>query len=455
MKIYNTMSMQKEEFVPSGEYVTMYVCGITPQSEAHIGHAMSYINFDIIKRYLLFKGYKVKHIQNITDIEDKIINKANAMGITPEELVKKNTESFWQDLESLNILKATEYPFATHEIPAIIDMIKGLVEKGYAYQTPNGVYYRVTKKDDYGKLAHRTLDQMLAGSRIEVDDEKENPMDFVLWKATKPGEPSWESPWGPGRPGWHIECSAMSLKYLGETIDIHGGGEDLKFPHHENEIAQSEGATGKQFAKYWMHNGFIKVNNEKMSKSLGNFFTVRDISQKYDLLAVRLFMLSSQYRNPINFSDDLIKQADTALERINNCRALLKYVAGLGRSGESCDLSDSRQKFIDAMDDDLNTADAIGVIFDLVTKANTAFSGNGDSESAAKTLSLLDELLDVLGLIREEDDSIPEEVQKLVDERTEARKNRDWAKADSLRDLIKEKGYELKDSKDGVQIIKI
>jgi len=247
----------------------------------------------------------------------------------------------------------------------------------------------------------------------------------------------------------------MSMKYLGEEIDIHGGGEDLKFPHHENEIAQSEGATGKQFAKYWMHNGFIKVNNEKMSKSLGNFFTVRDISQKYDLLAVRLFMLSSQYRNPINFSDDLIKQADTALERINNCRALLKYVAGLGRSGESYDLSDSRQKFIDAMDDDLNTADAIGVIFDLVTKANTAFSGNGDSESAAKTLSLLDELLDVLGLIRDEDDSIPEEIQKLVDERTEARKNRDWAKADSLRDLIKEKGYELKDSKDGVQIIKI
>ncbi|MBR6331807.1 MAG: cysteine--tRNA ligase, partial [Dehalococcoidales bacterium] len=369
MKIYNTMSMQKEEFVPSGEYVTMYVCGITPQSEAHIGHAMSYINFDIIKRYLLFKGYKVKHIQNITDIEDKIINKANAMGITPEELVKKNTDSFWQDLESLNILKATEYPFATHEIPAIIDMIKGLVEKGYAYQTPNGVYYRVTKKDDYGKLAHRTLDQMLAGKRIEVDDEKENPMDFVLWKATKPGEPSWESPWGPGRPGWHIECSAMSLKYLGETIDIHGGGEDLIFPHHENEIAQSEAFTGvKPFVRFWLHNGLMQLGNDKMSKSIGNVISIKETLKQYTSDALRVFVLSSHYRSPLTYTAESMEAAQKGAERL----AQTATVQSAGTKASEIDLDAYRTRFTEAMDDDFNSSQALAALYDLAREINKA-----------------------------------------------------------------------------------
>ncbi len=457
MRIFNSMTRTKQEFVPvhPGE-ARIYACGPTVYNYFHIGNARPFIVFDTLRRYLEYRGYKVTFVQNFTDVDDKMINNAAEQGITVKELGEKFIKEYFVDAKGLNIKPATVHPRATEHIKEIIDLIQKLIDNGHAYVAENGdVYYDTESFKGYGKLSGQRLQDLEMGARIEVNDIKKNPMDFALWKAKKPGEISWDSPFSEGRPGWHIECSAMSMKYLGDEIDIHGGGEDLKFPHHENEIAQSEGATGKQFAKYWMHNGFIKVNNEKMSKSLGNFFTVRDISQKYDLLAVRLFMLSSQYRNPINFSDDLIKQADTALERINNCRALLKYVAGLGRSGESFDLSDSRQKFIDAMDDDLNTADAIGVIFDLVTKANTAFSGNGDSESAAKTLSLLDELLDVLGLIREEDDSIPEEVQKLVDERTEARKNRDWAKADSLRDLIKEKGYELKDSKDGVQIIKI
>jgi cysteinyl-tRNA synthetase len=459
MKIYNTMSMQKEEFVPSGEYVTMYVCGITPQSEAHIGHAMSYINFDIIKRYLLFKGYKVKHIQNITDIEDKIINKANAMGITPEELVKKNTESFWQDLESLNILKATEYPFATHEIPAIIDMIKGLVEKGYAYQTPNGVYYRVTKKDDYGKLAHRTLDQMLAGSRIEVDDEKENPMDFVLWKATKPGEPSWKSPWGPGRPGWHIECSAMSLKYLGETIDIHGGGEDLIFPHHENEIAQSEAANGVPFAHYWMHNAFLNIDNKKMSKSLGNFFTVRDISEKYDLQILRFFMLSAHYRSPLNFSDSLMESAKNSLERITNCVSALSFAIE-NKSGELTEEEKAlleqakgyQTAFEEAMEDDCNTADAISSVFELVKFANQALK---EERSAAFYKELKENILtlcDILGLIVEKkEELLDEEIENLIAQRQQARKDKDFAKADEIRDLLKEKGILLEDTREGVK----
>ncbi|MBR6239532.1 MAG: cysteine--tRNA ligase [Clostridia bacterium] len=457
MRIFNSMTRTKQEFVPvhPGE-ARIYACGPTVYNYFHIGNARPFIVFDTLRRYLEYRGYKVTFVQNFTDVDDKMINNAAEQGITVKELGEKFIKEYFVDAKGLNIKPATVHPRATQHIKEIIDLIQKLIDNGHAYVAENGdVYYDTESFKGYGKLSGQRLQDLEMGARIEVNDIKKNPMDFALWKAKKPGEISWDSPFSEGRPGWHIECSAMSMKYLGEEIDIHGGGEDLKFPHHENEIAQSEGATGKQFAKYWMHNGFIKVNNEKMSKSLGNFFTVRDISQKYDLLAVRLFMLSSQYRNPINFSDDLIKQADTALERINNCRALLKYVAGLGRSGESYDLSDSRQKFIDAMDDDLNTADAIGVIFDLVTKANTAFSENGDSESAAKTLSLLDELLDVLGLIRDEDDSIPEEIQKLVDERTEARKNRDWAKADSLRDLIKEKGYELKDSKDGVQIIKI
>ncbi len=295
----------------------MYVCGITPQSEAHIGHAMSYINFDIIRRYLEFKGYKVRHIQNITDIEDKIINKAAVLGITPAELVEKNTESFLKDMDALNIQRAHEYPFATREVPGIIAMVEGLVAKGFAYEVGGSVYFRVTKLPDYGKLAHRTLDQMMAGARIEVDDDKENPMDFVLWKAAKPGEPSWQSPWGLGRPGWHIECSAMSLKYLGETIDIHGGGQDLIFPHHDNEIAQSESYTGKKpFVKYWLHNGLLRLGEEKMSKSIGNIVSIKETLAAYSADAMRLFVLSSHYRSPLTYTSSALEAAEKGAERL-------------------------------------------------------------------------------------------------------------------------------------------
>ncbi len=449
MKIYNTMSMQKEEFVPSGEYVTMYVCGITPQSEAHIGHAMSYINFDIIKRYLLFKGYKVKHIQNITDIEDKIINKANAMGITPEELVKKNTESFWQDLESLNILKATEYPFATHEIPAIIDMIKGLVEKGYAYQTPNGVYYRVTKKDDYGKLAHRTLDQMLAGSRIEVDDEKENPMDFVLWKATKPGEPSWESPWGPGRPGWHIECSAMSLKYLGETIDIHGGGEDLIFPHHENEIAQSEAFTGvKPFVRFWLHNGLMQLGNDKMSKSIGNVISIKETLKQYTSDALRVFVLSSHYRSPLTYTAESMEAAQKGAERL----AQTATVQSEGTKASEIDLDAYRTRFTEAMDDDFNSSQALAALYDLAREINKARDNGCD---ISKEVACFKELGGVLGLTfegpKKNVGGAEPFIELLIETRRDLRAAKQYEMADKLRKQLEALGVILEDTPNGTK----
>ncbi len=447
MKIYSTMSQQKEEFVPAGEYVTMYVCGITPQSEAHVGHAMSYINFDIIKRYLMFKGYKVKHVQNVTDIEDKIINKANAMGIAPDELVRRNIEGFWQDLDSLNILRADVYPFATKEIPSIIDMIQGLIDKGYAYQTPNGVYYRVEKKDDYGKLAHRTLDQMMAGSRIEVDTDKENPMDFVLWKATKPGEPSWESPWGPGRPGWHIECSAMSLKYLGETIDIHGGGEDLIFPHHENEIAQSEAYTGiKPFVRFWLHNGLMQLGKDKMSKSIGNVISIKEALKKYSSDALRMFVLSSHYRSPLTYTDESMESAQKGAERLAQAVSLETK----GDKPSNIDLESYRTRFTESMDDDFNSSQAVAALFDLAREINKARDNGSDVTDAVKELK---ELGGVLGLTfklpkKNAGDAAPF-IELLIETRKELRAAKQYQMADALRKRLEELGVTLEDGPTG------
>ena len=332
MKITSTLSGQKEEFIPQGDEVKMYVCGITPQSEAHIGHAMSYINFDAIRRYLRFRGYKVKCVQNFTDIDDKIINKAAALGISISELAEKNMAAFMQDMDALNVSRMDLYPRATQEVPKIIEMVQGLVDKGFAYPAEGSVYFRVTKLADYGKLAHRTLDQMMAGARIEPGDEKENPMDFVIWKAAKPGEPSWDSPWGMGRPGWHIECSAMSLKYLGETLDIHGGGADLIFPHHENEIAQSESFTGKKpFVKYWMHNGLLRLGEEKMSKSLGNIISIKQALGKYSSDGIRIFMLSSHYRSPLTYTPEAVDAAENGADRLR--QAMESKTSG-GESGQ-------------------------------------------------------------------------------------------------------------------------
>lgn len=460
MKIFNSMTRKKEEFVPvhPGE-ARIYACGPTVYNYFHIGNARPFIVFDTLRRYLEYRGYKVTFVQNFTDIDDKMIKAANEQGITVKQLGEHFIEEYFKDAKGLNIRPATVHPKATEHIDDIIRLISRLIEEGHAYVAENGdVYYDTESFKDYGKLSGQDLDDLEMGARIEVNDVKKNPMDFALWKAKKPGEPAWESPFSEGRPGWHIECSAMSQKYLGDTFDIHGGGQDLKFPHHENEIAQSEGATGKTFANYWMHNGYINIDNRKMSKSLGNFFTVRDISKEFDLLAVRLFMLSSHYRNPINFSRDLIVQAEAALSRIANCRENLRFVAEAGKSEakKELDLESFRQRFIDAMDDDLNTADAIGVIFDLVKELNTAFSQGGDAAQAKEGLGMLDELLGVLGLIKEErEEEIPSEIQALAEERAEARKAKDWARADAIRDQLKAAGYELKDTPEGVKITRV
>lgn len=447
MKLTNTLSGQKEEFVPSGDEVKMYVCGITPQSEAHIGHAMSYINFDIIRRYLEFRGYKVRHIQNITDIEDKIINKAAVLGIAPAELVAKNTESFLKDMDALNITRAHEYPFATKEVPGILEMVAGLVDRGFAYEKDGSVYFRVTRLPDYGKLAHRTLDQMMAGARIEVDDEKENPMDFVLWKAAKPGEPSWQSPWGPGRPGWHIECSAMSLKYLGETIDIHGGGQDLIFPHHENEIAQSESYTGKKpFVKYWLHNGLLRLGEEKMSKSIGNIVSIKEILASYSADAMRLFVLSSHYRSPLTYTGSALEAAEKGAERL---RQTLRAPAAGGKEA-GIDTTAYRNRFTDAMDDDFNAPQAVAALFDLARDINRGRDEGGDVTAAGR---LLAELAGVLGLELKSEggeagDAAPF-IQLLVDTRRELRQAKQYQLADGVRQKLEALGVMLEDSAGG------
>ena len=448
MKVFNTLSGQKEEFVPQGEEIKMYVCGVTPYSDAHLGHAMSYIIFDAIRRYLKFRGYKVKYVQNVTDIDDKIIDRANKLGISTSELAEKFTSSFREDIEALNIEPADENPRATGEIPKIIEIVQGLVDKGYAYPANGSVYFRVRNVPDYGKLSHRTLDSMMAGARIEAGEEKEDPMDFVLWKASKPDEPSWESPWGKGRPGWHIECSAMSLKYLGDTIDIHGGGQDLIFPHHENEIAQSECFTGKKpFVKYWLHNGLVQLGEEKMSKSLGNLITIKEALTKYSADAIRIFALSSNYRSPLKYSEEALEAAEKGAWRLWG----LAHIKSEGEKAvEKIDVEAYRQRFVDTMNDDFNTAQAIATLFDLARDINRL---SDEGYSVTKAHQLLLELAGVLGLTLE----LPEKptleaeplVELLISTRKQLREAKQWQLADEIRTKLEELGIALEDTPKG------
>lgn len=454
MKIYNTLTRSKQELVTINKgKVGIYACGPTVYNYIHIGNARPLCVFDVLRRYLEWRGYEVNFVQNFTDIDDKLIKKANEEGITVSEVAERYINEFWTDTKGMNIRQATVHPKATENIDAIIALISKLVEKGYAYAKNGDVYFRAAKFKEYGKLSHQPLEELEAGARIDVSEQKEDPMDFALWKGVKPGEPFWPSPWGDGRPGWHIECSAMSQRYIGTTIDIHCGGQDLIFPHHENEIAQSECASGCDFAHYWMHNGYINVDNRKMSKSLGNFFTVREVAKVYGYEPIRFLMISSHYRSPINYSTDIIEQSKNALDRLYNCRENLVFRKGIASDGESTvDFSGHRNEFIQAMEDDLNTADAIAAVFNLTKDINTMLGGNpvkGDCEYA---LSLFDELCEVLGIVYNTGSSgIDEEVEKLIAERTQARKNRDFARADAIRDDLKNMGIILEDTPQGVK----
>lgn len=463
MKIYNTMTRKKEEFIPlvEGE-VKMYSCGPTVYDYFHIGNARPFIIFDIMRRYLEYQGYKVTFVQNFTDIDDKLINRAKEENVTVKELAERFISEYFIDAKALGIREATIHPKATENIDAIIEIVKKLEDAGYAYSIDGNVYFSTKKFDEYGKLSKQPLEDLEAGARINVNETKNDVMDFVLWKAQKSGEPAWESPWGMGRPGWHIECSAMANKYLGETIDIHSGGQDLIFPHHENEIAQSECANHQCFSRYWMHNGYININNQKMSKSLGNFFTVRDILKVYDSEIVRFFMLSAHYRNPINFSDLLMEQAKSAVERVYTCIDNLNFLLENSEDRElndtekgfSAKIDECKVKFISAMDDDLNTADAIAAIFDLIYASNTYLSNETKNEKSVieKTLKMISELGSILGLFNKEvEKSLDEEIEEMIVKRNEARANKDWAAADEIRDRLKEMNIELKDTPMGVK----
>lgn len=457
MKIYNTLTRKKQEFVPVEEgKAKIYACGPTVYNFFHIGNARPFIIFDTLRRYLEYVGYDVTFVQNFTDVDDKMIVKAREEGVTLKELGDRYIKEYFTDAKGLGIREADVHPKATKHIGDIIKLVKTLVDKGHAYEVNGDVYFEVSSFNGYGKLSGQSMEDLQAGARIDVTDVKRSPEDFALWKAAKEGEDSWNSPWGQGRPGWHIECSAMSMKYLGDTIDIHGGGQDLIFPHHENEIAQSEGATGKPFANYWMHNGYLNIDNQKMSKSLGNFFTVRDIAEQFDLSVVRLFMLSSHYRNPINFSKELIEQADTAMTRIKTCRENLQFIMQNGSEATvevDSIIENFEKRFKEQMDDDLNTAGAIGAIFEYIKEVNLAFADNKGKGEAKKPLDALDKILDVLG-IEPKEDSVPEEILELAEQRQQARKAKDFAKADELRDKITELGFELKDTPEGVKINK-
>ena len=463
MYIYNTMTRKKELFVPLKEgKVSMYACGPTVYNFFHIGNARPFIVFDTLRRYLEYRGYKVTFVQNFTDIDDKMIRRANEEGITVKELGDRFIKEYYTDADALGVKRATVNPRATEHIQDIIDLVETLVEKGHAYPAPNGdVYFSVRSWPGYGKLSGQNIDDLENGARVDPTEEKRDPLDFALWKGQKPGEPTWPSPWGMGRPGWHIECSAMSMAILGQSFDIHGGGQDLIFPHHENEIAQSEAATGKPFAHYWMHNGFINVDNQKMSKSLGNFFTVRDIAKEYDLDVVRLFMLSVQYRNPINFSRDLIQQAAVALQRLRTALDRLKEAPVAEEPAEDeqaflDSLEGYRARFNEAMDDDLNTADALGVLFDLARAANTFVSVPRTKSAVEAVTKTYTELMDVLGLMpRKTGEEFPAEVLALLDERQEARKAKNYARADEIRDQLKALGYAIEDSRQGAKLKKL
>ena len=464
MKLYNTMSKQKEEFVPLEEgKVKMYVCGPTVYNFIHIGNARPMIVFDTVRRYFEYKGFDVNFVSNFTDVDDKIIKKANEEGVTAEEISKRYIAECKKDMDGMNVKPATKNPLATEEIGGMVEMIQSLIDKGYAYEKNGTVYYRTRQFKEYGKLSHKNLDDLRSGNRsllVSGEDEKEDPLDFVLWKPKKEGEPAWESPWSEGRPGWHIECSEMSKKYLGEQIDIHAGGEDLVFPHHENEIAQSEAANGKEFAKYWLHNAFLNIDNKKMSKSLGNFFTVREISEKYDLQVLRFFMLSAHYRSPLNFSSDLMEAAKSGLDRIITATDNLKFLADNAKtetltSNEEDALTKTQDyvaAFEKAMDDDFNTADAIAAIFDLVKYANT--TANGDSSKAYVTAlyELIVKLADVLGIVVEKKEELLDaDIEALIQERQVARKERNFARADEIRDELLAKGIILEDTREGVK----
>ena len=465
MKIYNTLSKQKEEFVPlvPGK-VSMYVCGPTVYNFIHIGNARPMIVFDTVRRYMEHKGYEVNFVSNFTDVDDKIIKKAMEEGVTADEISQRYIAECKKDMEGMNVKPATTHPLATQEIDGMIEMISTLIEKDYAYPAADGtVYFRTRKFKEYGKLSHKNLDDLRGGNRsllVSGEEQKEDPLDFVLWKPKKEGEPYWESPWCQGRPGWHIECSVMSKKYLGEEIDIHAGGEDLIFPHHENEIAQSECCNGKIFARYWMHNGFLNIDNRKMSKSLGNFFTVREISEKYDLQVLRFFMLSAHYRSPLNFSAELMEAAGNGLNRIVNAVENLKFLAGNASQETLTEaetetqkaLAEYEKKFDDAMDDDFNTADAISAIFELVKFANTNVTEDSSKALAEAAKDKIVELSDILGLIVErKEEMLDADIEALIEERQAARKAKNFARADEIRDILSGKGIILKDTREGVK----
>ncbi len=464
MKIFNTLSRSKQEFVPLEENkVKMYVCGPTVYNFIHIGNARPMIVFDTVRRYFEYKGYDVNFVSNFTDVDDKIIKKAIEEGVTSDEVSKRFIAECKKDMEGMNIKPATKHPLATEEIDGMVEMIKTLIDKGFAYEKNGTVYYRTRKFEEYGKLSHKNLDDLRSGERsllVTGEDEKEDALDFVLWKPKKEGEPFWVSPWSEGRPGWHIECSVMSKKYLGEQIDIHAGGEDLVFPHHENEIAQSEAANGKEFARYWMHNAFLNIDNHKMSKSLGNFRTVREISEQYDLQVLRFFMLSAHYRSPLNFSADLMEASKNGLARMVNAADSLKFLIGNAKS-DAMSLAEKElfakteefvQSFERAMEDDFNTADAVAAVFDLVKYANTNTNEESSKAYLQMMLDRLVKLTDVLGLlVDKEEDILDAEIENLIEERQAARKARDFARADAIRDELLEKGIILKDTREGVQ----
>ena len=459
MKILNTLTRRKEEFVPINEgKVGIYVCGPTVYDYIHIGNARPMIVFDTLRRYLEYKGYDVNYVSNFTDVDDKIIKRANEEGVDASFISERYIAEVKKDMAALNVREATTHPKATEEIPDMIEMVKTLIEKGYAYEVNGTVYFRTRKFKDYGKLSKKNIDDLRSGNRdllVSGVDEKEDPLDFVLWKPKKEGEPSWPSPWGDGRPGWHLECSVMSKKYIGDVIDIHAGGEDLVFPHHENEIAQSEAANGTEFARYWMHNGFLKINNEKMSKSLGNFFTVREIAEKYPLQVIRFFMLSAHYRSPLNFSADLVEASKNGLERILTAVDRLKSISGTEGEVDKA-VADEMDAFVKkyeaAMDDDLNTADAISVIFELVKYANVNVTEESTKATVELVLNTVTKLCDILGIITEKKKEILDsDIEALIEERQSARKAKNFARADEIRDQLSDMGIILEDTREGVK----
>ena len=461
MKLYNTLTKKKEEFIPIEEgKVRMYVCGPTVYNYIHIGNARPVIVFDTVRRYLEYKGYEVNFVSNFTDVDDKIIKKANEEGVSAAEISERYIQEFRKDTQALNVKQATSNPKATEEIDGMIEMISTLIEKGHAYVKNGTVYFKTRSFEEYGKLSKKKLDDLEAGIRIAVSEEKEDPMDFVLWKPKKEGEPFWKSPWSEGRPGWHIECSVMSRKYLGEQIDIHAGGEDLIFPHHENEIAQSEACNGRTFAKYWMHNAFVNIDNRKMSKSEGNFFTVREIGEKYPLQVLRFFMLSAHYRSPINFSRDLMEASKNGLERITTATFNLEHLMDTAAMQDMTveegtilsEIDELNKKFDTAMEDDFNTADAISAIFEMVRVANSKITSENSKELIEKVLERIVLLSDILGIeVKKEEELLDDKIEQLIQDRQNARKNKDFAKADEVRNLLLEKGIVLEDTREGVR----